>query len=53
MRSLIFSLYMTLSAALGPGFTQPLKEITEDFSVSEVPPARKADKLTAICESIV
>jgi hypothetical protein len=54
----IFSIYVILPAALGSGFTQPLREmstrnIKKLFLGSKVRRVRRADNFTAICEPIV
>jgi hypothetical protein len=55
----IFSIYLILSAALGPEvYTQPLTEMSTRsrkimFLGSKERPVRRADNLTAICEPIV
>jgi hypothetical protein len=53
-----FPIYLILSAALGPGVTQPLTEISTRnrkimFLGSRARPVRRADNLGAICEPIV
>jgi hypothetical protein len=58
MRSIFFSVYLILPAAIGLGFTQPLTEISTRnlkilFLWSKVRRVRRADKLAAIYESIV
>jgi hypothetical protein len=54
----ISSIYLILPAALGPGFIQPLAEMSTRsrkvmFLESKVRPVSKADNLAAICELIV
>jgi hypothetical protein len=55
MRSLDFSVYVILSAALRPlGSTQPLTEMsTRNIRGGKGRPAHKADNLTANCELII
>jgi hypothetical protein len=57
IRSLIFSIYVILSAALSPGFYLAFNrneyQKQKMFMASRAPPAHKDDKLTAICEPIV
>jgi hypothetical protein len=57
-RSEVFSIYLILPAALGPGVTQNLTEMSTRsrkrmYLGSRARPACRADSLTAICEPIV
>jgi hypothetical protein len=53
-RWMFFSLPNPSSSTMALGFTQPLTEMnTRDLLCEKVPPARKVDNLTAICEQIV
>jgi hypothetical protein len=52
MRSLRFSIDLILPAALGPGVDSASMG-TRNLAGGKRQPARKADNLTAICESIV
>jgi hypothetical protein len=54
----IISINIILPAALGPGFTKPLTEMSTRcrkimFLGSRARPVRRADNLAAICEPIV
>jgi hypothetical protein len=54
----LFSSYLILLAALGPGVSQPLTEMSIRnrkimFLESRTRPARKADNFSVICEPIV
>jgi hypothetical protein len=52
-----FFIYLIFSAALGPGFAQPLREMSNRkiiiFLGTKVRPVRRVDNLTAICEPTV
>jgi hypothetical protein len=53
-RSLVLPIYLTLPAALGPGLTQLLTEMsTRKLPGNKGWPERRTDDLTAICEQIV
>jgi hypothetical protein len=52
--NLIFSIYLILQAALGPGvYSASNRKYQKNFPEGEALPARKADNLTAVCEPTV
>jgi hypothetical protein len=55
---IFFSIYLILPATLGPGFTQPLAEMSTRsrkimFLGSRAQPVRRADNFATICDSLV